>query len=142
MENTCLKRLLLYLQVKGIGKRSLAEMVDMNEKTLGGKLNGNSKIDMDLLSKMLMKLPDLSAEWLIRGNGEMFLETKDSSINLDFRHQKQGDFSAMDNGTVNVGDMEAANKAKMLSIVEKIVNSPNTSAEAMDKAMEILEKIV
>lgn len=122
------------------GQKAFATRIGIAQSSLNSILNGADP-KFSTVEKLITAFPDISPEWLLCGTGNMIRQNS-TSVNIDMRHQNQGDFSAMDNGTVNVGDMETANKAKALSIVEKIVNAPNVSAEAISKAVEILEKII
>lgn len=72
MEDIVLQRVRQFMKKEGISIRELSKRFDMTESTLGGKLNGSRKIDIEVVSFILRDFPDLSAEWLLRGEGNMY----------------------------------------------------------------------
>ena len=72
MEDIVLQRVRQFMKKEGISIRELSKRFDMSESTLGGKLNGSNKIDLKVVSLILGDFPDLSAEWLLRGEGNMY----------------------------------------------------------------------
>lgn len=75
MEESVNKRVMTFLKSKSITIKALASQIGVNEKTLGNKLSGRIRIDMDTAMSLLMCFDTLSAEWLFRGKGPMELET-------------------------------------------------------------------
>ncbi|GAB7122220.1 transcriptional regulator [Bacteroides fragilis] len=61
-------------------------MLSMRETTLNGKLNGTRGLDLDTLKSIITHFEDLSAEWLLRGEGEMLREKREDS---SLRHIEQ-----------------------------------------------------
>ncbi|MBO4561181.1 MAG: hypothetical protein J5705_04340 [Bacteroidaceae bacterium] len=51
--------------------RTLASMLNANEGTLANKLNGTRGIDIETVCAILELFPQLSADWLLLGNGSM-----------------------------------------------------------------------
>ena len=74
-------RLKAYLKFKEIPINQLEKEINVGASTLSKALKNNNVIGIDKIEKILLAYPDLSAEWLMRGNGEMILhesvETKD-----------------------------------------------------------------
>ena len=64
-------RILTYSKDKSLTIKALAAQIGVNEKTLGNKLTGRIRIDLETIEAILGKFPLLSAEWLLRGNGQM-----------------------------------------------------------------------
>lgn len=52
----------------------------LNQKTINDQINGTAKIGAVTLSALLAYRPDLSAEWLLRGTGDMLNKQADTII--------------------------------------------------------------
>lgn len=76
------KRVMTYLKSKSLTIKALAGQLGINEKTLGNKLIGRVRIDMDTAMSMLEHFENLSAEWLFRGSGPMELDGSGSDPEL------------------------------------------------------------
>ncbi len=55
----------------------------LNQKTINDQINGTAKIGAVTLSALLAYRPDLSAEWLLRGTGDMLITNKPTEININ-----------------------------------------------------------
>lgn len=95
MENIIVQRVIEFLNKKKISKKDLAEILGVPNSTLTSKLNGARGLDIDTLLAIVTHFEDLSAEWLLRGKGEMLhlpfkfksiaentLERKSNRVNL------------------------------------------------------------
>lgn len=49
----------------------LANQFDVNQKTLNSHINGDTSVSLSTILLILDAFPDVSAEWLLRGTGEM-----------------------------------------------------------------------
>ena len=71
---TVIERLNKFIKYKGLTQRAFAINIGFNYSTLNNYLTGRRKtIDLELIEKVICHYKDLSAEWLIRGAGEMIL---------------------------------------------------------------------
>lgn len=68
MEGEVIQRIRGYLRTNDLSVSKLASMLKMNSSTLSGKINGNRGLDLETVCSILELFPDLSAEWLLRGN--------------------------------------------------------------------------
>lgn len=50
-----------------------AAALGIRQTTLNDQINGNSKISAAVIIALLSVRPDISAEWLLRGNGDMLI---------------------------------------------------------------------
>ena len=57
----------------GLSTRALALKCGMNQPTLDRMLKGINALNLNCVTSILEVYPEVSAEWLIRGKGEMFL---------------------------------------------------------------------
>lgn len=70
MESPIYERVRQYLKMKRFSVAELASRLDIKQSTLGGKLNGSRELDLITLQMIVELFPKLSAEWLLRGNGD------------------------------------------------------------------------
>ena len=76
-------RILAYSKDKSLTIKALAAQIGVNEKTLGNKLTGRIRIDLETIEAILGKFPLLSAEWLLRGNGLMEIAASGQDAELE-----------------------------------------------------------
>lgn len=77
MEETVNERLYKFIKQYCGFVRNFAETLNMNETTLSNKLRGDRKLDLELIIEILVKYRDLSADWLLLGEGAMLRSTED-----------------------------------------------------------------
>ena len=63
---------------QSLSVRKLSEQIGMSQVTLNSQLNSNSPAALKLETFLLIlkRFPNVSTEWLLRGNGTMFLDGK------------------------------------------------------------------
>ena len=76
MKESVLERINHLINDCGESKNALANKCDMAPQTFGRYVNGDNKITVSLVSSLLEVFPDLSAEWLLRGEGAMYKTTE------------------------------------------------------------------
>ena len=68
---------------RGITYRSIASLMEENERNVSNQLSGKTELKLNTLIAALTFLPDVSAECLLRGEGDMFKkEHAGTTINL------------------------------------------------------------
>lgn len=98
-----LERIKEFISIKGLTPRAFAIKIDFNYSTLNNYLTGRrSTIDLELVNKTLSSFENLSAEWLLRGKGEMLLTSEQpTSSNESDRLSKLIDTIAFQQDTIN-----------------------------------------
>lgn len=71
MENAILQRLRLFIKSKGMTIKFFAETIGSPEGTLSVMFQRGTNPSIELIIKILSKFPQLSANWLLVGIGEM-----------------------------------------------------------------------
>ena len=87
MENSVNQRVVIFAKSHNITIKALAASLNINEKTLGHKLSGHSKVDIDTILALLSTFEDLSAEWLLRGIGTMEHPEPDAELKAMYIEQ-------------------------------------------------------
>lgn len=72
MEVTIYQRIMLVLEDKQVSVNALSKLVDMSQTTLNTQLKGERALSANVVAKVLVAYPDVSAEWLMRGVGTMY----------------------------------------------------------------------
>lgn len=60
---------------EGLNKAELARRLGIDPRYISRILTGDYGVSMDFALALLHEFPDLSAEWLMRGVGEMYTTT-------------------------------------------------------------------
>ena len=64
-------RLKTYIAIKGLTEKALGEEVGSSQQMMNQYLSGKTRIPINIVMRILEVYPELSAEWLLRGEGEM-----------------------------------------------------------------------
>lgn len=83
METDIKNRVKVALRALDISPYSIARMQNLNERTIYDQINGNSKIGVATIEALLAYRPDISAEWIFRGTGDMLITNKPTEININ-----------------------------------------------------------
>lgn len=75
MENKepILLRVEMILKDKQMSETAFAKSIGMSQRTINNYLKGYNRPTLSFAERILDAYPDLSAEWLLRGVGEMYL---------------------------------------------------------------------
>lgn len=68
-----LKRVEMIIKDKRMSESAFAKEIGVPQKTLNSSLRGLSKPSFELIYKILEHYPEISADWLFRGSGDMYL---------------------------------------------------------------------
>ena len=74
-------RINLLLKEKGITQNSVAAGDAPAQKRLNSQLSHGAAISLDSVLRVLNACPDVSADWLLRGSGEMYKAAKITGAN-------------------------------------------------------------
>lgn len=83
MEKTVPQRIKEYLAYKRVSVNSLSKSLNLTQTTLSRQFNGSVTLSIDALLALVQHFPELSAEWLLRGEGTM--ERTDGPADLELK---------------------------------------------------------
>lgn len=69
------------VELKAKSKRDFASLIGMEQVTFNNYMIGKRGLSYEVIDAILDAFPEVSAEWLLRGEGEM-LKGEDASINV------------------------------------------------------------
>lgn len=68
-----IERVKRLIDCKSKSVREFANMINVKQVTLNQQITGSRSLSLDVISAILNSFEDISAEWLLRGVGEMFI---------------------------------------------------------------------
>lgn len=74
MKATIYQRVKCVLEDKSISVNALSKQINVAQATLNPQLRGDRTLAANIVEKILVAFPDVSAEWLMRGVGTMYLK--------------------------------------------------------------------
>ena len=66
-------REIINIKSRGISEAAFAEKIGMKQQTLNNYIRGVNKLSVAFITIILETFPDVSAEWLMRGEGDMYI---------------------------------------------------------------------
>ncbi len=72
MKATIYQRVKLILEDKSISVNALSKQINVAQATLNPQLRGDRTLAANIVEKILIAFPDVSAEWVMRGVGTMY----------------------------------------------------------------------
>lgn len=83
MEKTVSQRIMEYLKYKRISVNALCKETGLKQSTIHGQLVGPVMLSMETVLAVVVAFPELSTEWLLRGNGKMEVGTSCKDAELE-----------------------------------------------------------
>ena len=76
MENDVIQRIRKVIESDGISIAALSKKMGVLQQTLNRQVSGDGAMSLSTIYKFLSYYPNVSAEWLLRGKGEMNISEK------------------------------------------------------------------
>lgn len=103
MQDEIAKRVHVVLNAKGYTPNKITTMSGIT--TAARQLNGSVVLSVSLLTFVLDLFPDISAEWVMRGIGDMYVKKEPSTPLINNDIDVEGDFR--DNSSINTGSSQS-----------------------------------
>lgn len=91
METTIYQRVKLVLEDKSISVNALSKQINVAQATLNPQLRGDRTLAANIVAKILDAFPDVSAEWLLRGKGEMLISEQTTLAKMQDTKGRESD---------------------------------------------------
>lgn len=89
MESEVKERVRMILRENKTNPTKLSKLFGLNQKTLNNQINADTQLSVSIILLILEHFPSISAEWLLRGKGEMYLQSGDAKTeDLQFLREK------------------------------------------------------
>jgi hypothetical protein len=137
MENDIKMRVQRAMKELEISVNALSNFRQLTRSTVNDQINGASKIGASTLEALLEYRPDLSAEWLLRGVGDMLTTTQTANGNAAPIYQNNG--NGGNNVTQTVANAEIADR--LLSRLEISQDQLSESLSQNKQLISIISKL-
>ena len=81
MEEFVYQRIKEVIENNGVSITKLSSELGLSQTTLNRQVTGVSALSSSVIEAILTYFPNLSAEWLLRGKGEMYLQSNSDNLN-------------------------------------------------------------
>ncbi|MBN2520830.1 MAG: helix-turn-helix transcriptional regulator [Bacteroidales bacterium] len=130
-------RLLKFLNHEGLSSAKFAEVIGVQPSGISHVLSGRNKPGFDFISKVLSSYPELNADWLILGKGNMLKSIKQPTLFDEPGNTKN---VATPNLLIQEQDIsKTSNHKPEINASEAIINDPETKEE---NTFSDIEKII
>lgn len=102
---TVAHRLSKFIDYLDIAPTKFEKQIDVGHSTIMKAINQSKSIGSDIINKILITYPELSAEWLMRGEGEMIIYDNSEILNNSKSHIINGNNKSI-NGDITVNASE------------------------------------
>lgn len=137
MENDIKMRVQRAMKELEISVNALSNFRQLTRSTVNDQINGASKIGASTLEALLEYRPDLSAEWLLRGVGDMLTTAQTANGNAAPVYQNNG--NGGNNVTQTVANAEIADR--LLSRLETSQDQLSESLSQNKQLISIISKL-
>jgi transcriptional regulator with XRE-family HTH domain len=120
-------RFIKLMQYYNLTPSLFADEIGVNRPGISHIISGRNKPGVELIQKVLKRFPEVSTDWLLMGNGSMFinpekaLAAKEQKVNLDL-------FTAIENPT-------------SVAMKEEPEKSPNAEAKSTKNSSSNIKRI-
>lgn len=113
MENVK-EKILLFVQSIGLSKAEIARQLGISKSNFVGEAM-TSDLNVSMVIKFCQLYPQVSAEWLLRGTGDMLITNKPMEINID--NSSRGRHNA---NTINYGGTQTITTSDLAELKQQI----------------------
>ena len=136
METAVKQRIKVLLEAKKATLNSIANGDTALKMALSRQVNGTTAISQVTISLLLSKFPDLSAEWLLRGAGDMLI----SSV-VPTERTPRDDRETTDTTTEDSSDIAAAHIEKIEQLQAELEQQKEFNALQKEYVINLKERI-
>lgn len=83
MENNVNQKIKNVLSERNISVTSFSKSIGEVQTTINRQLNGTAQLSAKTVESFLLHFPDISAEWLLRDKGNMYLSEASSDMEIE-----------------------------------------------------------
>lgn len=81
MKELVLQRIIRLSKEKSNSENQFAKLIGANQRTINQQLKKERSLSLDTILSVLSSFEDISAEWLLRGEGEMYKTVSENKNN-------------------------------------------------------------
>lgn len=143
MENDVLQRIREVIESKRMSVTGISKAINIPQATLHKQIAGESAMTLKTLSVLLDYFEDVSAEWLLRGKGEMILDSLSKSFNVHYSNTVIHRKFAKSNSEIEEKNINYyQNHSFIRKIVQSNIDTNTELVELTKKQQELIEKFI
>lgn len=125
MKEPVRERINAVLNENKLSVAAFSKEVGIGQTTLNRQLNGDARVSVDTIKAFLHRFKDVSAEWLLRGVGDMCCGVPDEQLEREIAEETGRVQSIGDNSNHNTQTMTDSAIAKENEMLRKSIEEKN-----------------
>lgn len=117
------------ISCKSKSVREFANMINVKQVTLNQQITGTRGLSLEIVSSILNSFEDVSAEWLLRGKGEMFLKKEGKEPAIPSQQNESEDVQFMRERIIS---LESENR-----VLREMLGLQRDSKQSMDEKIAL-----
>lgn len=136
------QRIRKVLKDKDLSVAAFSREAGIEQTTLNRQLNGGSKVSVGTIKAFLLKFKDVSAEWLLRGVGDMCCGVPDEQLEREIAEETGRVQSIGDNSNHNTQTMTDSALTKENELLKERIQEKDKVLEEKNEEIKFLRSLI
>lgn len=136
------QRIRKVLKDKDLSVAAFSREAGIEQTTLNRQLNGGSKVSVGTIKAFLLKFKDVSAEWLLRGVGDMCCGVPDEQLEREIAEETGRVQSIGDNSNHNTQTMTDTALTKENELLKERIQEKDKALEEKNEEIKFLRSLI
>lgn len=136
------QRIRKVLKDKDLSVAAFSREAGIEQTTLNRQLNGGSKVSVGTIKAFLLKFKDISAEWLLRGVGDMCCGVPDEQLEREIAEETGRVQSIGDNSNHNTQTMTDSALTKENELLKERIQEKDKALEEKNEEIKFLRSLI
>ena len=130
------------LQKNDLSVTAFSKEVGLPQATVNRQLNGDARVSVDTIKAFLHRFRDVSAEWLLRGVGEMCRGVPDEQLEREMAEETGRVQRIGDNSNHNTQAMTDTALTKENELLKKRIQEKDKALEEKNEEIKFLRSLI
>lgn len=136
------RRIKKVLADKSLSVAAFGRETGIEQTTLNRQLNGGSKVSVGTIKAFLHRFKDISAEWLLRGVGDMCCGVPDEQLEREIAEETGRVQSIGDNSNHNTQTMTDSALTKENELLKERIQEKDKALEEKNEEIKFLRSLI
>lgn len=136
------RRIKKVLADKSLSVAAFGRETGIEQTTLNRQLNGGSKVSVGTIKAFLHRFKDISAEWLLRGVGDMCCGIPDEQLEREIAEETDRVQSIGDNSNHNTQTMTDSALTKENELLKERIQEKDKALEEKNEEIKFLRSLI
>lgn len=136
------QRIRKVLKDKDLSVAAFSREAGIEQTTLNRQLNGGSKVSVGTIKAFLLKFKDVSAEWLLRGVGDMCCGVPDEQLEREIAEETGRVQSIGDNSNHNTQTITDSALTKENELLKERIQEKDKALEEKNEEIKFLRSLI